>query len=45
MNKTLFDLNGKVAVLTGAARGLEQVAAVGLATYGCECRSNVRCGN
>jgi hypothetical protein len=32
MNNSLLDLNGEVAVLTGAARGLGQAAAVGLAT-------------
>jgi NAD(P)-dependent dehydrogenase (short-subunit alcohol dehydrogenase family) len=36
MNANLFDLSGKVAVVTGAARGLGQAAAVGLATYGAD---------
>jgi gluconate 5-dehydrogenase len=36
MNANLFDLSGKVAVVTGAARGLGQAAAVGLASYGAE---------
>jgi 2-deoxy-D-gluconate 3-dehydrogenase len=36
MNNGLFDLTGKVAVVTGAARGLGQAAAVGLATYGAD---------
>jgi NAD(P)-dependent dehydrogenase (short-subunit alcohol dehydrogenase family) len=34
MNKNLFDLSGKVSVVTGAARGLGRAAAVGLAAYG-----------
>lgn len=36
MNKNLFDLSGKVAVVTGAARGLGKAAAVGLATFGAD---------
>jgi len=36
MNNGLFNLTGKVAVVTGAARGLGQAAAVGLATYGAD---------
>ena len=32
----LFDLTGKVSVVTGAARGLGKAAAVGLATYGAD---------
>jgi gluconate 5-dehydrogenase len=34
MKTNLFDLSGKIAVVTGAARGLGQAAAVGLADYG-----------
>lgn len=34
MNENLFDLTGKIGVVTGAARGLGQAAAVGLAAYG-----------
>lgn len=36
MNRNLFDLSGKVAVVTGAARGLGKAAAVGLATFGAD---------
>jgi len=36
MKTNLFDVSGKVAVVTGAARGLGQAAAVGLATYGAD---------
>jgi gluconate 5-dehydrogenase len=36
MNNDLFDLHGRIAVVTGAARGLGQAAAVGLATYGAD---------
>lgn len=36
MNKNLFDLTGKIAVVTGAARGLGKAAAVGLATFGAD---------
>jgi NAD(P)-dependent dehydrogenase (short-subunit alcohol dehydrogenase family) len=36
MKANLFDLSGKVAVVTGAARGLGQAAAGGLATYGAD---------
>ena len=32
----IFDLPGKVAVVTGAARGLGKAAAVGLATFGAD---------
>lgn len=34
MNANLFDLTGKIGVVTGAARGLGRAAAVGLASYG-----------
>jgi gluconate 5-dehydrogenase len=34
MNRSLFDLTGKISVVTGAARGLGRAAAVGLAGYG-----------
>lgn len=36
MNGQLFDLSGKTAIVTGAARGLGQAAAIGLATYGAD---------
>jgi len=36
MDKDIFSLAGKVAVVTGAARGLGQAAAVGLATFGAD---------
>jgi len=36
MDRTLFDLTGQVAVVTGAARGLGKAAAVGLATFGAD---------
>ncbi len=36
MSKDLFDLTGKIAVVTGAARGLGRAAAVGLAGYGAD---------
>jgi gluconate 5-dehydrogenase len=36
MSKNLFDLTGKIAVVTGAARGLGQAAAVGLAAHGAD---------
>ncbi len=36
MNTSLFDLTGKVAVVTGAACGLGQAAAIGLANYGAD---------
>jgi len=36
MNQHLFELSGKVCVVTGAARGLGRAAAVGLATYGAD---------
>jgi 2-dehydro-3-deoxy-D-gluconate 5-dehydrogenase len=32
----LFDLSGKIAVVTGAARGLGKATAIGLATYGAD---------
>ena len=36
MKTNLFDLSEKIAVVTGAARGLGQAAAVGLADYGAD---------
>ncbi len=36
MNANLFDLSGKVAVVTGAGRGLGKAAAIGLAGFGAE---------
>jgi gluconate 5-dehydrogenase len=36
MQANLFDLSGKIGVVTGAARGLGQAAAVGLAAYGAD---------
>jgi NAD(P)-dependent dehydrogenase (short-subunit alcohol dehydrogenase family) len=36
MNKNLFDLTGKIGIVTGAARGLGGAAAVGLAAYGAD---------
>lgn len=36
MGKNIFDLSGRVAVVTGAARGLGQAAAVGLAGFGAD---------
>ena len=36
MTANLFDLSGKISVVTGAARGLGRAAAVGLATYGAD---------
>jgi NAD(P)-dependent dehydrogenase (short-subunit alcohol dehydrogenase family) len=36
MKADLFDLSGKMAVVTGAARGLGQAAAIGLADYGAD---------
>ena len=33
---SLFDLTGKIAIVTGGARGLGQAAAVGLAEYGAD---------
>ena len=36
MNKDLFDLSGKIAVVTGAGRGLGKAAAVGLAAFGAD---------
>jgi NAD(P)-dependent dehydrogenase (short-subunit alcohol dehydrogenase family) len=36
MNSPLFDLSGKVAVVTGAGRGLGKAAAIGLAGFGAD---------
>lgn len=36
MHENLFDLSGKVALVTGAARGLGKAAAVGLAAFGAD---------
>jgi len=36
ISSSLFDLAGKVAIVTGGARGLGKAAAVGLATYGAD---------
>ena len=36
MNPALFDLTGKKAIVTGAARGLGKAAAVGLASFGAD---------
>jgi NAD(P)-dependent dehydrogenase (short-subunit alcohol dehydrogenase family) len=36
MDQHLFDLTGKVGIVTGAARGLGRAAAVGLAGYGAD---------
>ncbi len=36
MSRDLFDLTGRVAAVTGAAQGLGQAAAVGLARYGAD---------
>jgi 2-dehydro-3-deoxy-D-gluconate 5-dehydrogenase len=36
MCRNIFDLQGKIGVVTGAARGLGRAAAVGLATYGAD---------
>jgi len=36
MDRTLFDLTGQVAVVTGAGRGLGKAAAVGLAAFGAD---------
>jgi NAD(P)-dependent dehydrogenase (short-subunit alcohol dehydrogenase family) len=36
MNMNLFDLTGKIGVVTGAARGLGRAAAVGLAMHGAD---------
>jgi NAD(P)-dependent dehydrogenase (short-subunit alcohol dehydrogenase family) len=36
MKANLFDLTGKIGIVTGAARGLGRAAAVGLATYGAD---------
>jgi NAD(P)-dependent dehydrogenase (short-subunit alcohol dehydrogenase family) len=36
MNTNLFDLTGKVSIVTGAARGLGRAAAVGLAMHGAD---------
>lgn len=35
-NRDLFDLSGRVAFVTGAAQGLGQAAAIGLARYGAD---------
>jgi NAD(P)-dependent dehydrogenase (short-subunit alcohol dehydrogenase family) len=49
MDHDLFDLSRKVAVVTGAARGLGRVAAVGLARYGTDVAAidldRERCGS
>ncbi|PMB09909.1 oxidoreductase, partial [Fischerella thermalis CCMEE 5328] len=34
MQQNLFDLSGKVAIITGSGRGLGKVMAVGLADFG-----------
>jgi NAD(P)-dependent dehydrogenase (short-subunit alcohol dehydrogenase family) len=34
--KSLFDLSGKVAIVTGGARGLGKAAVVGLAAHGAD---------
>jgi NAD(P)-dependent dehydrogenase (short-subunit alcohol dehydrogenase family) len=39
MSSSLFDLTGRLAVVTGAARGLGQAAAVGLAMHGADVAS------
>ena len=36
MHQNLFDLTGKLGVVTGAARGLGRAAAVGLARHGAD---------
>src|SRR5689334_22697101 len=36
MNRSVFDLSGKIAVVTGAAQGLGEAAAVGLAEHGAD---------
>lgn len=36
MSSSLFDLSGKIAVVTGAARGLGKAVAVGLAAHGAD---------
>ena len=36
MPESLFDLSGKIALVTGAARGLGKAVALGLATYGAD---------
>jgi NAD(P)-dependent dehydrogenase (short-subunit alcohol dehydrogenase family) len=36
MNPNLFDLTGRISIVTGGARGLGQAVAVGLATYGAD---------
>jgi NAD(P)-dependent dehydrogenase (short-subunit alcohol dehydrogenase family) len=36
MDKNIFDLSGKIAVVTGAARGLGRATAIGLAAYGAD---------
>lgn len=36
MDNSIFDLTGRVAVVTGGARGLGKAAAMGLASFGCD---------
>ena len=36
MSKTIFDLKGKVAIVTGAGRGLGKAVAIGLAQFGAD---------
>jgi NAD(P)-dependent dehydrogenase (short-subunit alcohol dehydrogenase family) len=49
MTRKLFDLTGKVALVTGAARGLGQAAAIGLASFGSDIAAvdldRERCGD
>jgi NAD(P)-dependent dehydrogenase (short-subunit alcohol dehydrogenase family) len=37
MNKIVFDLTGKTALITGASRGIGEAIAITLADYGAEC--------